>query len=54
MEGFPLNFELIGYGNNAILNMGSIFIVNLVQNAFFIMFIVIIAIGVNKTCKKFS
>ena len=25
---FPFSFELIGYGHNSILNMGSIFFVN--------------------------
>jgi hypothetical protein len=26
---FPFSYELIGYGSNSILNMGSVFILNL-------------------------
>ena len=29
VDKFPFSFELIGYGNNAITNMGSVFVVNL-------------------------
>ena len=29
IENFPHSYDLIGYGNNAILNMGSIFVVNM-------------------------
>jgi hypothetical protein len=45
IESFPLNFELIGYGNNAITNMGSIFLANIFQNIMIIVFVLFIIFG---------
>ena len=51
IENFPLNFELIGYGNNAITNMGSIFLANIFQNIMIIVFVLLIIFGLTKEFK---
>ena len=47
-KDFPVQFDFIGYGNNAILNMGSVFLLNLVQNALFVIFVTMITFGLRK------
>ena len=38
VDKFPFSFELIGYGNNAITNMGSVFVVNVYQIVLMLLF----------------
>ena len=42
VDNFPISFGLIGYGNNAITNMGSIFVVNMIQNVFMMIIVLLI------------
>ena len=45
IEKFPQSFETIGYGNNSILNMGSIFVVNMFQDILFVVFVALYLFG---------
>ena len=48
VDKFPFSFEQIGYGNNAITNMGSIFVVNMYQNVFMMIFVLLVVFGCTK------
>ena len=39
---FPVRLALLSYGNNAVLNMGSIFIIDLFKNVILIVWIVML------------
>jgi hypothetical protein len=44
-ENFPYNFALIDYGNNSINQMGSIFVVNMLQNVMIVVYVLMHVFG---------
>ena len=54
IEKFPFAYELIGYGNNAITNMGSIFVINMFQNILIFVFVMLHCFGLNDEFNSFS
>ena len=48
VDKFPFSFELIGYGNNAITNMGSVFVVNVYQNVIWVLIGLLVVFGLTK------
>ena len=50
----PFAYELIGYGNNAIMNMGSIFVVNQFQNLHILALVIMLLFGLQREFKSFD
>ena len=50
----PFSYELIGYGNNAILNMGSIFVVNQFQNLLILALVMMVLFGLQREFQSFD